>query len=118
MQTHSSSTITLTLINTGARGIIISDSFKNNFRLRGNDGSIPESFTASGQTITLELKNNFQCCSYLFYDVKIIKEIDMNSFTTNSITSTYYMFVGCSNLQVDNFKTSLTINMQHMFCGC
>ena len=104
MQTHSSSTITLTLINTGERGKIISDSFKNNFHFRGIDGYISESFTSSGQTITLELKNNFECCKELFYNVKIIKEIDMNSFTTNSITSTYYMFVGCSNLQVDNFK--------------
>ena len=116
-QTHSSSKITLTLINTSAQGKIISDSFKKYVLSE----SFTNSITALGQTITLELKTNFECCQRLFSGVKIIKEIDMNSFTTNSITTTYYMFEGCSNLQVvnlTNFNTSLVTNMQHMFCGC
>ena len=126
---HSSSTITLTLINSGEQGKIISDSFENYFRLGTIDGIYytSESFnnliTASGQTITLELKTNFECCQGLFSfeGPKIIKEINMNYFTTSNITTTKNMFYNQTSLEkvtLGNFETGEVTNMESMFQDC
>ena len=56
--------------------------------------------------------------SYMFYECKSLKELNLSNFNTNNIINMEYMFCGCSSLQelnLSNFNTSNVYNMNRMF---
>lgn len=57
-------------------------------------------------------------CSWMFYDCKSLKELDLSSFDTSSVTDMRGMFNGCKNLKeidVSGWDTSNVKNMSFMF---
>ena len=56
--------------------------------------------------------------SYMFYECKSLKELNLSNFNTNNVINMEYMFCGCSSLQelnLSNFNTSNVYNMNRMF---
>ena len=62
--------------------------------------------------------NNISNMSYLFYNIRTVKNIDIQINTLN-VTNMFRMFTFCQNLiNIPNFNTSNVINMTNMFYGC
>ena len=56
--------------------------------------------------------------SYMFYECKSLKELNLSNFNTNNVRNMEYIFCGCSSLQelnLSNFNTSNVYNMNRMF---
>ena len=49
------------------------------------------------------------------YQVKILKELNLNNFNTNNVTDMRYMFSGCSSLKELNLINFNTINITDMY---
>ena len=59
--------------------------------------------------------------SYMFYNNRLLEEINLSSFDTSNVINMISMFQGCSkltSLDLDNFDTSSVTNMSMMFYGC
>ena len=59
--------------------------------------------------------------SYMFYNCKSLKKLDVSGFDTSKVTDMHNMFSYCSNLKeldVSGFDTSKVTDMNGMFNGC
>ena len=59
--------------------------------------------------------------SYMFYNCKSLKTLDLNNWNTSNVKDMEYMFNGCNNLttlELNNWNTSNVINMRRMFMNC
>ena len=66
----------------------------------------------------IELNSN---SSYMFENMRALKEIDLKDFDTSDVTSMSYMFNWCSsleNLDLSSFDTRNVSNMYYMFYWC
>ena len=59
--------------------------------------------------------------SCMFYKCSSLKELNLNNFNTNNVTSMNAMFYGCSSLKelnLNNFNTDNVTFNNCMFSGC
>ena len=65
--------------------------------------------------------SNISNMSFMFYNCKSLKEIDLKKFNTNKVINMNRMFYGCKSLielNLSSFNTENVLNMNEMFNGC
>ena len=149
--------ITLKINNIGNWSIYYNNLGKTNFPqipdeiyINGNIQNIIRSFHVFNQTentILLIWKDNLNTTASMFYNCKVINEIDLSHFDTSQVTDMNRMFWNCvsltslnlknintskvtnmntlfgryeklTSIDLSNFDTSQVINMEAMFYGC
>ena len=73
-------------------------------------------------TILLKFYTDIKDCSFMFYDVKNVTNIDFSSFVNKKVTNMSYMFSWCISLNslqgISNWDTKNVTNMSYMFAEC
>ena len=62
-----------------------------------------------------------QDMSYMFYDCRALKELDLSACNTANVTNMSQMFYGChtlKDLDLSSFNTANVTDMKNMFNGC
>jgi len=79
-------------------------------------------FNKEGEyTIYILEKESIKDMSYMFYDCKSLKSIDLSNFNINNVHNMSHMFDGCDSLEsinLANFNTKNVINMSYRFSYC
>ena len=72
--------------------------------------------------VTLRWNRTFANCSYMFYNLTNITNVDLTKFNFSKVTSTVMLFAHCKNLQTiifpDNINITTIQNMNSMFYNC
>ena len=72
--------------------------------------------------VKFKFKKKIENTSFMFYNCKYLKSIDLSSFNTSNVKKMYSMFSGCSSLNSIDFSsynnTFNVNNMCSMFSGC
>ena len=76
-----------------------------------------------GNTIQVKFVFNklLTSTSFMFYGCSSLQSINLSSFNTTNVNNISYMFCGCSSLQsinLSSFNTTKVKNMSWMFFGC
>ena len=78
-------------------------------------------FKSSGKyIIKYTFKNIINKTSFMFYECKLLNNIDLSNFNTNNVTNMNGMFRECSkltSLNLSNFNTNNVTDMIYMFSG-
>ena len=79
-------------------------------------------FKSSGKyIIKYTFKNIINKTSFMFYDCKLLNNIDLSNFNTNNVTKMSFMFGDCksvTSINLSNFNTNNVTKMKFMFEGC
>ena len=79
-------------------------------------------FNKEGKYIlTYSFKNYLTKTNYLFYECKLLTNINLSNFNTKNVINMRSMFFDCkslTNINFDNFNTQKVTDMSHMFEGC
>jgi len=71
--------------------------------------------------IKYKFKNYLTSTNYMFYGCSSLTNINLSNFNTQNVTNMGWMFFGCSsltNINLSNFNTQNVTDMKSMFSGC
>jgi len=101
--------------------------FKENIEIYVNENKIKFEFKYKMKELK-EIKVKFtfrnrimKKTSFMFYECKHLKSIDLSKFNTNNVTNMSNMFRGCSSLNsidISKYNTYNVTDMSNMFRGC
>ena len=148
------SEISMTIIGEGEQ-LILADRFPGpvpdkiyiNGNYYGERTKKVNGLSGNENTIKMNWNSPLTTCSYMFFELSNIKNMDLSKFVTSEVTDMETMFYGCTSLttidlrnfntssvtkmgfmfyncyslvylNLGNFNTSLTTNMIAMFCNC
>ena len=84
----------------------------------GNSINIEE----NESSIILKWNNFLDDCSFMFYKLENIIEIDLSNFDPSNVSTMKQMFSGCSNLEKinigNNFNSLIVSDLYQIFFGC